>query len=92
MALNEELEKLKTIIQDNSESQDTEAVLQNILKYVQQTGGNDAENNEEAMQKLLSDLKTLYRPQATYYEYLLFVALTALIVAIFGEQKIFFSR
>lgn len=85
MAENEELDKLKALLESAAENPDKEAVLQNVLNYIERTKDGSGENQEQLMQKLLADLRSLYRPQATYYEYLLFLGVTALVVSVFGE-------
>lgn len=87
MAQSEEFEKLKSLLQSSSETEDQDAMLQNILSYIQNAKDESGLGEEELVQKLLNDLKTLYKPQATYYEYLLFVGVVALIVSIFSKRR-----
>lgn len=88
MSKSEELGMLKSIIENNAGNQDKDAMIQNVLNYIEKTKDETGDNEEQLLQKLLADLRTLYRPQATYYEYLLFLAVTAFIVSVFGESNI----
>lgn len=87
MAENDELEKLKALIGSSGDNQDKDAILQNVLKFIEQSKDETGQNEEQLMHKLLADLRGLYRPQATYYEYLLFIGVTTFIISVFGERK-----
>lgn len=87
MAQSEEFDKLKSLLESSSENQDQDVMLQNILNYIQNAKEESGLDEEQLAQKLLNDLKSLYRPQATYYEYLLFIGVVSLVVSIFGESQ-----
>lgn len=85
-------EKFISIIGENAENQDEEEILQNVLKYVAQSKEETGQDEDELLKKMLDDLNSLSRPQATFYEYLLFFAVTAFIVSIFGEKYVLDSE
>lgn len=86
MAQSEQFDKLKSLLESSAGNEDKDVMLQNILNYIKDAKDESGLGEEELVQKLLGDLKSLYRPQATYYEYLLFIGVVSLVVSIFGEK------
>lgn len=87
MAEKADFEHLKSLLESSSETQDKEAMLQNILKYIENAKDESGLDEEQLVHKLLGDLKAMYRPQATYYEYVLFAIVVSVVVSIFGEIR-----
>lgn len=86
MAQSEQFDKLKSLLESSAGNEDKDVMLQNILNYIKDAKDESGLGEEELVQKLLGDLKSLYRPQATYHEYLLFIGVVALVVSVFGEK------
>lgn len=86
MAQNEEFDKLKALLESSSDTEDKDAMLQNILNYIQNAKDDSGLDEEQLVHKLLADLRSIYKPQATYYEYLLFLGVVGLIVSIFSKR------
>lgn len=87
MAESAEFDKLKALLESSAGTEDKDAMLQNILNYIQNAKDESGLGEEELVHKLLADLRSMYKPQATYHEYLLFVGVVSLVISIFGERR-----
>lgn len=86
MTSNVPLDDLKKTIQDSIQNTDKGSLMRNLQIFIDQYKENIGEEELDNLQTLLNELKRLNKHTATYHEFILFLVVLFILIAIFGER------
>lgn len=92
MSIEEQVHILKSLLAKDAENNDKESILKKLQTFIDGYKHSLPPNEMEHLQLLMDSLVNKSKKyEATFYEYILFVAVVALMACIFGEKDLEFS-
>lgn len=87
MALRHEIDKLNKVLKENLAKADFKSFRRNVALFQKRFKDVLTAQDKLQLQNVLGKIAKMEKPRATYYEFLLFLAVVILILLIFGEDE-----